>query len=68
MDVAVAGVADMGIDAAFAVVAVDAVVADVDAGWIDDVVVFTTNGAADKSTINGGISETVVPRELVQQP
>ena len=61
VDVAVADVADMSIDAAFAVVVVDAVVAYVDAGWIDDVVVFVAARATDKSNVNGGIIEAVVP-------
>ena len=63
VDVAVASVVDVGIDAAFAVITVDVVVADVDAGWIDDVVVFAATNVADKSTVGGGIAEAVIPVE-----
>ena len=63
VDVAFDVVADVGIDAAFAVVVVDAVVVDIDDRWIDDVAIFVDAGAADKSTVDGGIAEAVVPAE-----
>ena len=65
VDVTVAVVADMGVGAAFVVTvdAVDAVVADVYARWIDDVVVFAAAGAAAKSTFNVGIAEAVALAE-----
>ena len=63
VDVPVDIVSDVGVDSASGVIAVDDGVADVDVGWIDDVVVFAAAGAADKSTRDGSIAKAFVPAE-----